>query len=98
MKWKGRRKSENLEDRRGMSSKGKMAAGGGLIAIVVILLQLFGGETGKQIAPVLDQITQSQTAQQYTQDRELTAEEREIGDFVDRKSTRLNSSHVAISY
>lgn len=65
-----------------MSSKGKMAAGGGLIAIVVILLQLFGGETGKQIAPVLDQITQSQTAQQYTQDRELTAEEREIGDFV----------------
>lgn len=82
MKWKGRRKSENLEDRRGMSSKGKMAAGGGLIAIVVILLQLFGGETGKQIAPVLDQITQSQTTQQYTQDRELTAEEREIGDFV----------------
>ena len=82
MKWKGRRKSENLEDRRGMSSRGKMAAGGGVIAIVVILLQLFGGETGKQIAPIIDQITQSQTTQQYTQDRELTAEEREVGDFV----------------
>lgn len=82
MKWKGRRKSSNLDDRRGMSPKGKLATGGGIIAIVVILLQLFGGETGKQIAPLIDQFTQSQTTQQYQQDRELTEEEQEIGDFV----------------
>lgn len=82
MKWKGRRKSGNLEDRRGMSSKGKAAVGGGAIAIIVILLQLFGGETGQQIAPIIEQFTQGQGAEQYQQDRELTYEEQQIGDFV----------------
>ena len=82
MKWEGRRKSSNLDDRRGMSPKGKAAAGGGIIAIIVILLQLFGGDTGKQIAPIIDQFTQAQTSQQYIQDRELTDEERQVGDFV----------------
>lgn len=81
MKWQGRRKSENLEDRRGMGSKGKIAAGGGLVAVVVILLQLFGGETGQQIAPLIEQVSQGQTTQQVEQ-RELTAQEKEIGDFV----------------
>lgn len=82
MKWEGRRKSDNLEDRRGMSTKGKAVAGGGVIAIIVLLLQLFGGETGKQIAPIIDQFTQSQTTEQYQQDRELTEEELKVGDFV----------------
>lgn len=81
MKWQGRRKSENLEDRRGMGSKGKIVAGGGLVAIVVILLQLFGGETGQQIAPLIEQVSQGQSTQQVEQ-RELTAQEKEIGDFV----------------
>lgn len=81
MKWKGRRKSSNLDDRRGMSTRGKAVAGGGLIAIVVILLQLFGGETGQTIAPILEQVSQQQTTQQV-QNRELTPAEQEIGDFV----------------
>lgn len=82
MKWKGRRKSGNLDDRRGMSGKGKVVAGGGLIAVVVILLQLFGGETGQTIAPILEQFNQQQQTTQQVQNRELTAEEVEIGDFV----------------
>ena len=82
MKWKGRRQSGNLEDRRGMSSKGKMLAGGGLIAVVVLLLQLFGGETGQQIAPILDQINQSQYSSQQVEQRELTAQEKELGNFM----------------
>lgn len=82
MKWEGRRKSSNLEDRRGMSSKGKAAIGGTAIAIVVILLQLFGGETGQQIAPIIEQFTQGQTTEQYQQDRELTYEEQQVGDYV----------------
>lgn len=82
MKWEGRRKSSNLEDRRGMSSKGKAAIGGTAIAIVVILLQLFGGETGQQIAPIIEQFTQGQTTEQYQQDRELTYEEQQAGDYV----------------
>lgn len=82
MKWEGRRKSSNLEDRRGMSSKGKAAVGGTAIAIVVILLQLFGGETGQQIAPIIEQFTQGQTTEEYQQDRELTYEEQQVGDYV----------------
>jgi uncharacterized protein len=35
MKWQGRRQSDNVEDRRGMTSGGKLAAGGGGLAIVV---------------------------------------------------------------
>lgn len=81
MKWKGRRQSGNLEDRRGMSSGGKIAAGGGMIAIVVLLLQFFGGETGQQLAPILEQFSNSQTTQQVTE-RELTPQEVEIGEFV----------------
>ncbi|MGB3605955.1 MAG: neutral zinc metallopeptidase [Psychroserpens sp.] len=81
MKWQGRRKSGNLEDRRGMGNKGKVVAGGGIVAVVVILLQLFGGETGQQLAPLIEQVGNSQTTQQVEQ-RELTAEEEKMGDFM----------------
>jgi predicted metalloprotease len=81
MKWKGRRQSGNLDDRRGMGSKGKLVAGGGIIAIVVLLLQFFGGETGQQLAPIIEQISNSQTTQQVAE-RELTAEEKETGEYV----------------
>lgn len=63
MKWQGRRQSSNVDDRRGMSTKGKFAAGGGIIAVVVLLLQFFGGETGQQLAPIVEQIGNSQTVQ-----------------------------------
>jgi predicted metalloprotease len=82
MKWQGRRQSGNLEDRRGMGSKGKLVAGGGLIAVVIILLQLFGGETGQQLAPIIEQVSQSQSASQPTEQRELTSEEKELGAFM----------------
>lgn len=81
MKWKGRRKSGNLEDRRGMGNKGKVVAGGGVIAVVVILLQLFGGETGQAIAPILEQVGGSQQNQQVEQ-RDLTQQEKVMGDFM----------------
>ncbi|MBU2929226.1 KPN_02809 family neutral zinc metallopeptidase [Winogradskyella psychrotolerans] len=81
MKWKGRRQSGNLEDQRGMGTKGKVAAGGGVIAVVVILLQLFGGETGQQLAPIIDQVSKSSSTQQVTE-RELTSEEVEMGEFM----------------
>lgn len=83
MKWKGRRKSKNVEDRRGMSNGKKAIGGGGLIAIIILLISVFGGETGKQIAPILDQLSQSSSlTTQGSTDRELTAEEIELGDFV----------------
>jgi len=43
MKIEGRRTSSNVEDRRGMSSRGKMAVGGGLGTIVIALIVLLLG-------------------------------------------------------
>jgi len=80
MKWQGRRQSGNLDDRRGMGSKGKLVAGGGVIALIVIALQFFGGETGQQLAPIVEQLGGSQS--QQTEQRELTAQEKEVGNFV----------------
>jgi len=81
MKWQGRRQSENVEDRRGMSTGGKVVAGGGALGIIILLLNLFGGETGQTLAPMLEQMNQGQTTTQ-TEQRELTKEEKVVGEFV----------------
>jgi predicted metalloprotease len=81
MKWQGRRQSGNLDDRRGMS-KGKLAAGGGIVVTLIVLaLNFFGGETGQQLAPIVEQLGNSQGTQQ-TEQRELTAQEKEMGNFM----------------
>lgn len=81
MKWQGRRQSENVEDRRGMSTGGKVVAGGGALGIIILLLNLFGGENVQMITPVLEQMNQKQTTTQ-TEQRELTQEEKVVGEFV----------------
>lgn len=49
MRWRGREKSGNIEDRRGMSA-GKIAAGGGLGTIaIVVILWLLGGDPSQLI-------------------------------------------------
>ncbi|CAM4110124.1 KPN_02809 family neutral zinc metallopeptidase [Gillisia limnaea] len=76
MKWKGRRKSTNLDDRRGKSTGGKIAAGGGIIAIIFLAIQIFGGGDASEFLNQLqDQIPAT------TEERELTAAELELGDF-----------------
>ena len=83
MKWIGRRQSENVEDRRGMSGGGKAIAGGGVIGIIILLFQLFGGETGQNIGNILEQTNGQQSQQNaQTESRPLTDEEKEIGAFV----------------
>lgn len=83
MKWQGRRRSSNVEDQRGKSRKGKAIVGGGAIGIIIILLQLFGGETGQTIAPILEQLNGGGSPQTHqVQERDLTAKEIEIGNFV----------------
>ncbi|MEZ4854481.1 neutral zinc metallopeptidase [Flavobacterium sp.] len=79
MKWQGRRQSDNVEDRRGMSGGGKVIAGGGAIAVVFFLVKVFFPEA----APFVDTIQQSQATQQTEQveQRELTPEEIELGEF-----------------
>lgn len=80
MKWEGRRQSSNVDDRRGISGKGGLLAGGGIVGIIVVLLQLFGGETGQQVASMVNQVAGGNQTQQ-TERVELTAEQKKIGEF-----------------
>lgn len=81
MKWQGRRQSDNMEDRRGMSNGGKSLVGGGIIGIIILLINVFGGENAQMITPVLEQFNnQSQSA--ATEQRDLTPSEIEEGKFV----------------
>ncbi|MGM8363596.1 KPN_02809 family neutral zinc metallopeptidase [Flavobacterium sp. ARAG 55.4] len=81
MKWKGRRQSGNVEDRRGMSSGGKTIVGGGILGIIILLINVFGGENAQMITPVLEQLNQGQN-QNTTEQRDLTAAELEEQAFV----------------
>ncbi len=73
MRYKGRRQSTNVSDRRGSRGK-KLAVGGGLGTIVLVVLSLlFGGDPGD----LLNQITQQPTTTQAP-----TAEQNEQAEFV----------------
>ncbi|MBK0370129.1 KPN_02809 family neutral zinc metallopeptidase [Flavobacterium agrisoli] len=79
MKWQGRRQSNNVDDRRSISG-GKVAVGGGIIGIIILLLNVFGGENAQLLTPVLEQM-QEQPAQ--TQSAvPLSKEDEEMGQFV----------------
>ncbi|MCL4642366.1 MULTISPECIES: KPN_02809 family neutral zinc metallopeptidase [Olivibacter] len=76
MRWKGRRESDNFEDRRGMSGRG-LAVGGGIGAIVIALIVSFlGGDPGQ----VLQQLQTA--APQQEQPVEISEEEKELTSFV----------------
>lgn len=81
MKWEGRRKSDNLEDRRGISG-GKVAAGGGIIGIIALLIALFSGngDTGQLLQEGLQQMQQQQSSQ--TEAVPLSEEDKKMGEFV----------------
>jgi uncharacterized protein len=77
MRWKGRKESSNVEDRRGMSPKGKGIVGGGIgtIAIALVVL-LLGGDPTSIIQNV--QSPDQSTGSNYTE----TAEDKELAQFV----------------
>jgi len=70
MLWKGRRESSNVDDRRGLSG-GKMLAGGGLIGVVVLLLNVFLGD---------GDLSDLQQALPQQQQQEMTAEQKAAED------------------
>lgn len=80
MKWQGRLKIDNLEDRRGVSSIGKTIVGGVIIGIVILLLNVFGGENRQIVGSILEQTQGKQSAP--TEQRDLTAKELEEKAFV----------------
>jgi predicted metalloprotease len=74
MKWQGRQGSDNVEDRRGMSTKG-MAVGGGIGTIVIVLIVLLlGGDP----TPLLNDTGGTTQTEEYT----ATVEEEELAQFV----------------
>jgi len=75
MKWQGRRGSENVEDRRGMST-GKMAIGGGIGTIVIaVIVLLLGGDPTQLLNTMQDTGTSTEVAP-------ASAEENEMAQFV----------------
>ena len=79
MRWKGRRQSTNVEDRRGRPAR-KVAFGGGLgIIVIAIIVMVLGGDPSDILR--LGQSTQTvSTAPQ--QAPELSQADRELGEFV----------------
>jgi predicted metalloprotease len=76
MKWSGRRQSDNMEDRRGVSG-GQVAVGGGIIGVIVLLINMFMGGDPAVVNEINNQL---QSGSQTT--TELTARDKEQGDFV----------------
>jgi len=66
MKLDGRRKSTNVEDRRGQRSTGRMVGGGiGIGAILLLLFQLFtGGDVSEPLGQILEGAQQAPQQQQ----------------------------------
>jgi predicted metalloprotease len=75
MRWKGRKESSNVEDRRGMSPKGIVGGGIGTIAIVIVVL-LLGGDPTSILQNV--QTDDQSTSSNYTE----SAEDKELAQFV----------------
>jgi uncharacterized protein len=77
MKWRGRRESENIEDRRGMSG-GRIAVGGGLGGLAILLLALLFGADPRQL---LEQLPQNGTEPGSSASRPVNPEEEESKQF-----------------
>lgn len=80
MKWTGRRQSDNVEDRRGISG-GKVALGGGAIGLVILLINMFMGGDSGQILNGLQQQMEQQGTQPGTE-VPLSEADKEMGNFV----------------
>ncbi len=85
MRWQGRRKSSNVEDRRGRSAGGGgiggfggKTIGGGLGIILIIIIALLGGDPGALLGGTDNQIQSPGIEAPY----EGTQEEQEMYDFV----------------
>ena len=77
MKYKGRRGSANVEDRRGMGGGGKTLIGGGIGGLIIVLIITFmGGNPGE----ILNDLGTSDTNQNVPY--EQTEEEKELAEFV----------------
>lgn len=76
MRWMGRQKSSNVEDRRGMGGGGKIALGGGA-GIIILIISLLLGENP------LEYINTGGGSQVYEQQQQpVSEEENQLAEFV----------------
>lgn len=80
MKWKGRERSENVEDRRGMSPGKGLALGGG--GIGMLLLALLAWAFGMNPQGLLDQAKKQQAVQQQAGGGAAVAADDEAREFI----------------
>ena len=78
MRWQGRRKSDNVEDRRGISGRG-LAVGGGLGGLIIVALYLLLGGNADQITQNLRPGGETSPA---AAGQPLSEKDKELGDFV----------------
>jgi predicted metalloprotease len=78
MRWQGRRKSDNVEDRRGIGGRG-LAVGGGLGGLVIVVLYfLLGGNPSE----ITQNLQPGGTASTAGAGQTLSEKDKEMGDFV----------------
>ncbi|MEI6949110.1 neutral zinc metallopeptidase [Paraflavisolibacter sp. H34] len=69
MRWMGRQGSGNVEDRRGVSG-GQVAVGGGIIGVIVLVLNFLLGGDGGQMPPLPGQGRQVTAEQKAAEDKD----------------------------
>lgn len=79
MRWRGERESDNIEDRRGMSGGGRVAIGGGLGTLIIIVIALLLGADPRNILQQMPQDAGPATSQAP---RTGNTEEDELKKFV----------------
>lgn len=85
MKLDGRRESRNVEDRRGQGSKVKMAAGGGIMALIigVVMAIMQGGDPQQAIQQGVNSLKNGAPATEQT-DYKPSAQEQELYTFASK--------------
>jgi len=78
MRWRGERESSNVEDQRGMSGGGRIAIGGGLGTLIIVIIAVLLGADPRQI---LQQVP-TDTAPSTSAPRSGNAEEEDLKKFV----------------
>ena len=80
MRWRGERESSNVEDQRGMSGGGRIAIGGGLGTLVIIIIAIILGADPRQLLQQMPTETQPSTSEGSRAQR--NPEEEELKQFV----------------
>jgi predicted metalloprotease len=76
MKWINSRESTNVDDRRGLSGGGKVAAGGGILGLIIYIAYSFLGGGGVDTSEIQRRINQPGETTQMTPEQQAADDER----------------------